>query len=88
MDHAQSDSDTFLAFGDSVVRGSVAVVADYAAALTWVFSLFAYVSAGAFRSPVALVLLVPAVLVSLAALAVRRRTKLPPNHRSGPAHAL
>ena len=85
MDNAQSGA--FLSFRDPSVRGSMAVVAEYAAALTWGFSLLAYVSAGAFMSPAAVVLLVPAVVVTVTALAVRRRTKVPPRHRSGSAHA-
>lgn len=77
----------FLSFRDPAVRGSVAVLAEYAAALTWAFSLLAYVSAGAFMSPGAVVLLIPAVAVTAAAMAIRRRSTLPPRHRSGAAHA-
>jgi hypothetical protein len=44
MDHMQAG--TFLSFRDPAVRDSVAVIAEYAAALTWAFSLLAYVSAG------------------------------------------
>ena len=82
-----SPSGAFLSFRDPAVRDSVAVVAEYAAALTWAFSLLAYVSAGAFMSPAAVVLLVPAVMVTLAAMVIRRRSKVPPRHRSGAAHA-
>jgi hypothetical protein len=85
MDNAQSGA--FLSFRDPAVRGSVAVVAEYAAVLTWAFSLLAYVSAGAFMSPVAVVLLAPAVVVTVAAMAISRRSKVPPKHRSGAAHA-
>lgn len=65
----------------------MAMVADYAAALTSAFGLLAYVSAGAFTRPAAVVLLAPAVVVTVAALAVRCRGKTPPRHRSGTAHA-
>lgn len=77
----------FLSFRDPAVRGSVAVLAEYAAALAWAFSLLAYFSVGAFMSPGAVVLLIPAVVVTAAAMAIRRRGKLPPRHRSGAAHA-
>ena len=76
----------FLSFGHPAVRGSAAVIAEHAAALTWAFSLLAYVSVGAFMSPGAVVFLVPAGAVTAAAMAIRRRSKLPPRHRSGPAH--
>ncbi|MFJ6376296.1 hypothetical protein ACIQH9_11300 [Pseudarthrobacter oxydans] len=86
MDKTQGG--TFVSFRDPALRVSMAVVADYAAALTWAFGLLAYVSAGAFMSPAAVVLLAPAVVVTVAALAVRRRGKTPPSHhRSGAGHA-
>jgi hypothetical protein len=85
MSNAQNGA--FLSFHDPAVRGSMAVVVEYAAALTWAFSLLAYVSAGALMSPVAVVLLVPAVVVTVAALAVHRRSKVRPRHGSGAAHA-
>jgi hypothetical protein len=85
MGNAQNSA--FLSFHDPAVRGSMAVVVEYAAALTWAFSLLAYVSAGALTSPVTVVLLVPAVVVTVAALAVHRRSKMPPKHRSGASHA-
>lgn len=83
----QSPSGSYFTFRDPAVSGSVTVVADYAAALTWAFGLLAYVSAGAFMSPAAVVLLLPAVLVTIAASTIRRRTRIPAKHRSGPAHA-
>jgi len=83
-----SQSGAFLSFHDPALRSTVAVVAEYAAVLTWAFSLLAYVSAGALMSPSAVVLLVPAVVVTLASMVIRRRSKVSPRHRSGGAHAL
>lgn len=85
MDNSQRG--TFFAFRDPAFRVSMAVVTDYAAALAWAVGLLAYVSAGAFMSPAALVVLVPAVVVTIAAWTIRRRARIPAKHRSGPAHA-
>ena len=83
----KSQSGGYVAFRDPAVRSSVTVVADYATALTWGVCLLAYVSVGAFMAPVAVVLLLPAVVVTLGAWGIRRRTKVAPRHRTGPAHA-
>lgn len=85
MDNSQRG--TYFAIRDTDFRVSMAVATEYAAALTWTVGLLAYVSAGAFMSPAALVVLVPAVLVTGAAWAVRRHARAPAKHRSGPAHA-
>jgi len=85
MDKLQAGN--YLAFHGPVVRSSVTLVADYATALTWGVCLLAYVSVGAFMAPVAVVLLLPAVVVTLTSWGIQRRTKVPAKHRRGPAHA-
>jgi len=85
MDKLQAGN--YVAFRDPAVRSSVTLVADYATALTWGVCLLAFASVGAFMAPVAVVLLLPAAVVSLAAWGIRRRTKVPAKHRTGPAHA-